>query len=160
KSFKYIHFALVQITIKSLTQQGLNNSILSCLRDAGHLIFDDSLIGAIEKSLCNDPVYFNGYPDLSISLTDTNLLETLKINIKLHCYNMLAGSKIIAIIHHVHYKATNSICPKSLVHLTQGETTIMKCATKDSNMLTPHKIKLSDINIHEDRCLQTVCQDP
>ncbi|GAV65426.1 zf-CCHC domain-containing protein [Cephalotus follicularis] len=32
---------------------------------------------------------------------------------------MLPGSEIIAIIHHVHYKATNSICPKSLVKFKQ-----------------------------------------
>ncbi|GAV79874.1 MP domain-containing protein, partial [Cephalotus follicularis] len=137
KNFKYIHFALVQVTIKPLTRQGLNTSVLACHRDARHLTFDDSLIGAIETSLCNRPVYFDGYPDLTIFLTDKNILETLKINIKLHGYNMLPGSEIIATIHHVHYKATNSICPKSLVILTKGETTMMKCIINDSNILIP-----------------------
>ncbi|GAV77309.1 MP domain-containing protein, partial [Cephalotus follicularis] len=127
--FKYIHFALLQLTIKSLTRQGLNTYVLPCLRDARHLHFDDSLIGAIEISLCNGPVYFDGYPDLTVYLTDKNILETLKINIKLHGYNMLPISEIIAIIHHVYYKATNLICPKSLVNLTKGETTMMKCNT-------------------------------
>ncbi|GAV70376.1 LOW QUALITY PROTEIN: zf-CCHC domain-containing protein/MP domain-containing protein, partial [Cephalotus follicularis] len=154
KNFKYIHFALVQVTIKPLTRQGLNTSILACLRDARHLNFDDSLIGAIETSLCNGPVYFDGYPDLTIFLTDKNILETLKINIKLHGYNMLPGSEIIAIIHHVHYKATNSICPKS-VNLSKGETTMMKCVTNDSNILIPQKIKWSDINIPEDWSIQS-----
>ncbi|GAV61083.1 LOW QUALITY PROTEIN: zf-CCHC domain-containing protein/MP domain-containing protein, partial [Cephalotus follicularis] len=133
----------------------LNTSILACLRDTRHLNFDDSLIGAIETSLCNGPVYFDGYPDLTISLTDKNILETLKINIKLHGYNILPGFEIIAIIHHVHYKATNSICPKSLVNLTKGETTMMKCITNDSNILIPQKIKLSDINIPEDWFIQS-----
>ncbi|GAV83834.1 MP domain-containing protein, partial [Cephalotus follicularis] len=108
KNFKYIHFALVQVTIKTLTRQGLNTSVLACLRDTRHLNFNDSLIGAIETSLCNGPVYFDGYPDLTISLTDKNILETLKLKIKLYGYNMLPGSEIIAIIHHLHYKATNS----------------------------------------------------
>ncbi|GAV87715.1 MP domain-containing protein, partial [Cephalotus follicularis] len=146
----YIHFVLVQVTIKPLTRQGLNTSVLVCLRDARDLNFDDSLIGAIEISLCNEPIYFDGYPDLTISLTDKNILETLKINIKLHIYNMLHASEIIAIIHHFHYKATNSICPKSLVNLTKGETTMMKCVTNDSNNLIPQNIKWSDINIPED----------
>ncbi|GAV74657.1 LOW QUALITY PROTEIN: MP domain-containing protein [Cephalotus follicularis] len=154
KNFKYIHFALVQVTIKPLTRQGLHTTILACLRDARHLNFDDSLIGAIETSLCNGPVYFDGYPDLTISLIDKNILETLNINIKLHGYNMLHGSEIIAIIHHVHYKATNSICPKSLVNLLKGETTLMKCVTNDSNILIPQKIKWSDINILEDCSIQ------
>ncbi|GAV81638.1 MP domain-containing protein, partial [Cephalotus follicularis] len=136
--------------IKPLTRQGLNTSILACLCDVRHLNFDDSLIGAIETSLCNGPVYFDGYPDLTISLIDKNILETLKINIKLHGYNMLPGYEIIAIIYHVHYKPTNSICPKSLVNLTKRETTMMKCVTNDSNILIPQKIKWSDINISED----------
>ncbi|GAV86703.1 hypothetical protein CFOL_v3_30129, partial [Cephalotus follicularis] len=92
---------------------------------------------------------------LTISLTDKNILETLKINIKLHGYNMLPGSEIIASIHHVHYKATNSICPKSLVNISKGETTMMKCVTKDSNILIPQKIKWSDINIPEDWSIQS-----
>ncbi|GAV91210.1 MP domain-containing protein, partial [Cephalotus follicularis] len=154
KTFKYIHFTLVHVTIKPLTRQGLNTSVLTCLRDARHLNFDDSLIGAIETSLCNGLVYFDGYTDLTISLTDKNILETLKINIKLYGYNMLPGSKIITIIHHVHYKATNSICLKSLVNLTKGETTIMKCATNDSNILISQKIKCSDISIPDDWSIQ------
>ncbi|GAV91444.1 LOW QUALITY PROTEIN: MP domain-containing protein, partial [Cephalotus follicularis] len=158
KNFKYIHFALVQVTNKLLTRQGLNTSILACLRDASHLNVDDSLIGDIETSLCNGPVYFDGYPDLTISLTDKNILETLKINIKLHVtrgVTMLPGSEIIAIIHYVHYKATNSICPTSLVNLLKGETTMMKCVTNDSNILIPQKIKWSDINIPEDWSIQS-----
>ncbi|GAV88653.1 MP domain-containing protein, partial [Cephalotus follicularis] len=154
KNFKYIHFVLVQVTIKPLTRQGLNTSVLSCLCEARHLNFDDSLIGVIETSLCNGPVYFDGYPELIICLTDKNILETLKINIKLHGHNMLPGSEIFTIIHHVHYKATNSICRKSLVNLTKGETTIMRCATTDSNILIPQKIKWSDINIPNNLSLQ------
>ncbi|GAV70455.1 MP domain-containing protein [Cephalotus follicularis] len=76
KNFKYIHFALVQVIIKPLTRQGLNTYVLACLCNARHLNFDDSLIGAIETSLCNGLVYFDGYPDLTISLTDKNILET------------------------------------------------------------------------------------
>ncbi|GAV65014.1 LOW QUALITY PROTEIN: MP domain-containing protein, partial [Cephalotus follicularis] len=163
--FFYIHFALVQVTIKPLTRQGLNTSALACLRDA-HLNFDDSLIGVIETSLCNGPAHFDEYPDLTISLTDKNIFEYLKINIKLHGYNILSGSEIIVIIHHVHYKCDThvpvnfSTCPceprgfLSVINLTKGETTIMKCASNDSNILILQKIKWSDINIPEDWSLQ------
>ncbi|GAV65639.1 MP domain-containing protein, partial [Cephalotus follicularis] len=147
KKFKYMHFALVRVTIKQLTRQGLNTSVLACLHAARHLNFDDFLIEAIEISLYNGPVYFDGYPDLTISLTDKNILETLKINIKLRGYNMLHGYEIITIIHHDHYKATNSIGPKSIVNLTKGETTVMKCVTNDSNILIPQKIKWSDFKL-------------
>ncbi|GAV89354.1 hypothetical protein CFOL_v3_32771 [Cephalotus follicularis] len=102
------------------------------------------------KELAKNFKYIHFALDLTISLTDKSILETLKINIKLHGYNMLPGSEIIAIIHHVHYKATNSICPKLLVNFLKGETTMMKCVTNDSNILIPQKIKWNDINIPED----------
>ncbi|GAV88475.1 hypothetical protein CFOL_v3_31897, partial [Cephalotus follicularis] len=60
-----------------------------------------------------------------------------------------------AIIHHIHYKATNSIFPKSLVNLLKGETTMMKYVTNDSNILIPQKFKWSDINIPEDWSIQS-----
>ncbi|GAV75420.1 MP domain-containing protein [Cephalotus follicularis] len=133
-----------------LSIQGLNTSVVTCFRDARQLNFDYSLIGAIEKSLCNGPIYFDGYSDLTISLTYKNILETLKINIKLHASNMVPGSEIIAIIHHVHYKATNSIFPKSLVNLTKKRNYYDEICNNDSNILIPTKIKWSDINIPED----------
>ncbi|GAV70807.1 hypothetical protein CFOL_v3_14305, partial [Cephalotus follicularis] len=95
----------------------LNTSILAYFRDARHLNFNDSLIGAIKTILCNRPIYFYS--------------------------------------HHIHYKATNLICPKSLVNLTKGETTITRCATNNSNILIPPKIKWNDINIPDYWSLQS-----
>jgi hypothetical protein len=43
QKYSFIHIGLVQVAVKPLTRQGLNNSVLLCLRDGRHLRFKDSL---------------------------------------------------------------------------------------------------------------------
>jgi hypothetical protein len=59
QKYYFIHIGLVQVAVKPLTRQGLNNSVLLCLRDGRHLNFRDSLLGSIESSLYEGPVCFN-----------------------------------------------------------------------------------------------------
>jgi two-component SAPR family response regulator len=58
QKYSFIHIGLVQVTIKPLTRQGLNKSVLLCLRDGRHLRFKDSLLGSIESSLYEGPCIF------------------------------------------------------------------------------------------------------
>ena len=51
KNFSFIHFGLVQVAVKPLTRQGLNTSVLLCLRDGRFKIYKDVLLGMIESSL-------------------------------------------------------------------------------------------------------------
>ena len=60
--YKYLHIGLVQVALKPLTAEGLNTSLLIALRDCRHNKFSDSLLGIIQSSLCNDPVYFDCHP--------------------------------------------------------------------------------------------------
>ena len=43
--FSFIHFGLVQVAVKPLTRQGLNTSVLLCLRDGRFKIYQDALLG-------------------------------------------------------------------------------------------------------------------
>jgi hypothetical protein len=49
QKYSFIHIGLVQVAVKPLIRQGLNNSVLSSLRDGRHLNFRDSLLGSIES---------------------------------------------------------------------------------------------------------------
>ncbi|XLT70333.1 hypothetical protein HN873_026772, partial [Arachis hypogaea] len=49
----------IQVAVKLLIREGLNASILMCLRDIRHNNFHYSLIGPVEISLGHGPVYFN-----------------------------------------------------------------------------------------------------
>ena len=68
--YHYLHIGLVQVSARTLTRNGLNTSTLICLRDYRHHKFSDSLLGLVESSLNEGPVFFNSFPNFSVSLTD------------------------------------------------------------------------------------------
>lgn len=45
RGYIFLHIGLVQVTVKPLTRDGLNTSLMLCLRDKRHLRFADSLLG-------------------------------------------------------------------------------------------------------------------
>ena len=79
RNYKYIHIGCVQVGIKPLTKEGLNTSILAVLRDARFTNFEDSLLSSIESSLCSGPVSFDCYPNLTVSLKDRNILQSMQL---------------------------------------------------------------------------------
>nr|KYP43051.1 Movement protein [Cajanus cajan] len=84
RKYKYLHIGCVQVVVKPLIREGLNASILMCLRDIRHNDFQDSLIGAIETSLGHGHVYFNCFPNKTVSLLDRNVLDSLFLKHRLH----------------------------------------------------------------------------
>ena len=74
-NFSFIHSGLVQVAVKPLTRQGLNTSVLLCLRDGRFKISKDALLGMVESSLYKGPIYFNCYPNFAISLTDETVYQ-------------------------------------------------------------------------------------
>ena len=67
EKYNYIHFGLVQIAAKPLTREGLDISILLCLRNSRLLEFNDSLLEMAETSFCGGPVYFDCFPNFTVS---------------------------------------------------------------------------------------------
>jgi hypothetical protein len=74
------------------------------LRDARHLNFQDSLLGMIESSLYEGPIYSNCHPNFSLSLYDPTLLHALELNIKTHGYNMMKGAQPLTVVYRIYYK--------------------------------------------------------
>jgi len=116
QEYSYIHTGLVQVAIKPLIRQGLNTSVLLCLRDSNFLIFDQSIIGRIETSLYEDPLYFNCFPDFPLSLSDRTLLSRLTLDVKIN--NMVRGSQPLTIMYRICYKLMNILAPKSAIKST------------------------------------------
>ena len=71
--YKYLHLGLVQVAFKPLTLLGTNAYIQATLNDCRCLNWEQSIMGAVETSLCYGPVYFNVYPNLTLSLTDRTI---------------------------------------------------------------------------------------
>ncbi|KAG5616159.1 hypothetical protein H5410_015983 [Solanum commersonii] len=85
---------MVQIAFKPLTLKGLLETFLAALRDARNLNFQQSLMGSIESTVAYGLVYFNAQPNLQLSLTDSNILDVLTLNVKTHGYNYAQLSKV------------------------------------------------------------------
>jgi hypothetical protein len=102
QEYYFIYIRLVQVAVKPLTIQGLNNSVLLCLRDCRHLNFKDSLLGSIKSSLYEGPVYFNCHPNFLLSLFDLTLLHVLELNIKTNSYRMMKGVLPLTIVYRIY----------------------------------------------------------
>ncbi|KAG4915104.1 hypothetical protein JHK87_052661 [Glycine soja] len=87
---------------------GIYDIVLMCLRDIKHNKFKDSLIGIVETSLGQGPIYFNCYPNKTVSLMDRNILDSLFLNIHFHGLDMKKGSIPTALIYRIWYKANVS----------------------------------------------------
>jgi hypothetical protein len=127
KSYKYIYTGLRQVGIKPLTNKGLNTSILAVIRDDIFQNFQDSLLSSIESSLCSGPISFDCYLNLTISIKDKNILQSMILQIKTHNYNMFEGSIPVALIFKIHYKAMFFIfSSKHKFQSRKGETLLLQ----------------------------------
>lgn len=156
KKYNYLHIGSVQVGLKPLTRGSLDVAVLLCLRDKRHNRFHDSLLGTVESSLSHGPIFFNCFPDLTVSLDDKNILDVLFLNVKLHGYDMKEGSVPITLVYRVQYKVMNSIrsnflktkCDKS------GETTLFLTDETKANVIVPKTIQWSDITLPEKWALE------
>ncbi|KAG4980761.1 hypothetical protein JHK82_034009 [Glycine max] len=96
-----------------------------CLRDIRHNKCEDSLIGTIETSLGQGPVYFNCYPNKTMSLMDRNILDSLFLNIHFYGLDMKEGSIPAALIYRIQYKVMNTCASRVLLKPQKGETTLL-----------------------------------
>lgn len=80
---------MVQVAVKPATRLVLNTTAMICVRDKRHNKFSDSLLGVMESSLCDGPIYFQCYPNLTLSLIDPHIMKTLILDIKTMGYDMI-----------------------------------------------------------------------
>ena len=109
--FKHMHIGLVQVAFKHLTLLGTNTSIQVILNDSRCLDWKQFIMGAVETSLCYGLIYFNVYPNLTLSLTDRHIGQACNLKILTTGYNFLLGLKTIAILYRIYYKVMNTLTP-------------------------------------------------
>lgn len=149
RRYKYVHIGLVQIALKPLTLLGMDTAIQVTLRDGRCNRWRSSLMGAIETSLSHGPVYFNAYPNLTLSLTDRNIGETLNCRIQTHGYDFLPGSEVIAVIYRIYYKLMNTINPRVRRLNSSDSTVLIETNMLTSNIATNRLINWEEINFPE-----------
>lgn len=88
EKYNYLHISLVQIAIKPLTREGLNNSILLSMIDKRYKKFSDSLLRVVETFLSSGHIYFNYFLNFSAYIKDNNIQRVLKVDIKTHGFDI------------------------------------------------------------------------
>ncbi|QHO19713.1 Polyprotein [Arachis hypogaea] len=125
----------IPVAVKPLIREGLNASILMCLRDIRHNDFQDSLIGTVEASLGHGPVYFNCFP------------------------NKTEGSIPAALIYRIQYKVMNTCNSRVLLKSQDRETTLFVTDMTKANVMIPRLIRWDEIDLPQswsiDRAIPT-----
>ncbi|KAK2973929.1 hypothetical protein RJ640_019444 [Escallonia rubra] len=113
--------------------------------------FDDSLLGMVETSLCNGPMYFNCYPNFSVSLSDPHIMDVLTLDIKTQRYNMRPQAQNLVLIYRIYYKAMSTICPAFKQIADPGKSVILFQSDPDkTNVMLPRRIKFNELTPPED----------
>ena len=142
----FLHIGLVQVGVKPLIRERLNNSILMALRDTRHIRFNDSLLGTIESSLSCGPVHFDCFPNFTVGLHDPHIMKVLTLNIKIHGTLMLHGTQQLALIYRVYYKCIRTnMNVQTIDQRKMGETTLIQTKDVRSRIQVPRTLKWSDV---------------
>ena len=98
-------------------------------------------MGIMETSFCHGRVYFNVYPNLSLSLTDPNLLKAASLNIMTHGYNFLPRYETIAGVYRIHYKGFSTLSPNAKYDTPSHKTVLVETNLLSSHIATNQQIK-------------------
>ena len=146
KDHKFLHIGLVQVGVKPLIREGLNNSILMALRDTRHVRFNDSLLGTMESSLSGRPVHFDCFPNLTVALDDPHISKVLTLNIKTYGTLVFHGTRQLALIYRVYYKCMRTnMSIQAIDKRKAGETTLIQTPDVRSTVHVPRTLKWSEV---------------
>jgi len=148
---KFIHIGLVQVAIKPLTRRGLKASVLLGLRDAHFIDWEDSLLGLIEASMHDGPVYFDCYPNFTISLSDPHILKALTLSIRTQGYQILEGVQPLALIYRVYYMCTRTNMNFQAINRSpKNQTMLIQSSQSNANIRVPHTVMWTDISLRQE----------
>ena len=120
-----------------------------CLRDARFNNFKDSILGMIATSLYDGLVYFNCYPDITLTLDDPNIVKALTLNIASFGYHMEEGSNPFALLYRIYYRLLGTqLNPSARINREpSGKTMLIQCSTFDAKIQVPKMIQWQDVKL-------------
>ena len=100
------------------------------------------------------PVYFNYYPDITLTLNDPNIVKALTLNILTSGYNMEEGSKPFALIYRIYYRLLGTqLNPGARINREPaGKTMLIQCSTADAKTYVPKMIQWQDVALPLNGC--------
>ncbi|KAG5585085.1 hypothetical protein H5410_045519 [Solanum commersonii] len=103
-------------------------------------------MGSIESTVSYGPIYFNTQPNLQLSLTDSNILDALTLNVKTHGYNYALGSELICLSYRIYFKLLATLNPRYKLYDTFDQTILVETNFAKSKVTTRRPIKWEEIN--------------
>lgn len=130
-----------------------------CLRDARFIDFRTSTLGMVHTSLYNGPIYFDTFPNITLSMNDVNISKALTLNVLTSGYDMLIGSQPVVIIYRIYYKLLKTNLNPQAVIKNLGESTLLiQSSSRDANILIPRMMKWSEITLPNEWLIENVTQ--
>jgi hypothetical protein len=102
----------------------------------------------VEASLSNGQVFFNTFPDFSVSLSDSNIHKVLTLNLQTSGFDLEPGSKNISVTYRIYYKAMTSLASCAKQYTPKGLSTLLQ-ANPRNNAITPKALKWDKIRLPE-----------
>ncbi|KAL6578800.1 hypothetical protein OROMI_009016 [Orobanche minor] len=150
--YSFLHIGMIQVALKP-TKLGLNASAIICLRDKRFIRFDDSVMGMVESSLRDGPIYFSYFPNYCVAWCDRHMTFTIDIKTQ-GC----SGEGDAILMYRFHYKVQVGAHPdknylarrRSLVD-GRGETTLFRTnyGPSLSNRVVSKKIYWNQVSVPE-----------
>ncbi|KAK9150354.1 hypothetical protein Syun_008663 [Stephania yunnanensis] len=139
---KYLHLGLIQVAIKPLTTFGLNTV---SVRDKRRLEFQDSLLGIIEGSLSEGPLYFDCFPNFTIDLHNDHAYKAVVLGIYTKGFKMSGMIYNVAIVYRFYYKLMHTIVPGIAYTKLQTGTSIVFLTNIQNNTVTRKQLNWKEI---------------
>jgi hypothetical protein len=129
------------------------------LRYARFTYFQTSILGMVQTSLYNGPIYFDTFPDITLALSDVNIVKALTLNVLTSGYNMLEGSQPLVIIYRIYYKLLKTnLNPQAVIKNSGNSTLLIQSSTRDANIRIPRMMKWSEISLPSEWLIENVSQ--
>jgi hypothetical protein len=118
------------------------------LRDARFTDWKDSLLGVIEATMHDGPVYFDCYHDFTVSLSDLHILKVLTLSIRTQGYRVLEGVQPLALIYRIYYKCTGTNMNFQAINRSpRNQTMLIQSSQSNTNIRVPRTIKWTEVRL-------------
>lgn len=145
--YSKLNVGLIQVGVKTLTTKIPSNaSIILCVFDTRVDKFEDSILGMVESNLSDGPLYFNVFPNITMSLFHPKLLDALALIVVVRGFEQLpAGTRPISVVWRTCYKLQGSDLPEALLESPQGKTVFFQTDFENSDVAVQKVSKWDEV---------------
>jgi hypothetical protein len=102
----------------------------------------------------DEPVYFDCFPDFTISLSDPHILKAVTLNIRTKGYRVLEGVQPLALIYRIYYKCTGTNMNfQAISRSPQNQTMLIQSSQSNESIHVPRTIKWNEVSLPKEWCL-------